>query len=371
MKRRFLAVMAAFCLLFVVGCHTAKVPESSDSSHNAAGSTDVLQGVWVSYLELDELLTDATPENAATRLDEMMDTCRRLGLDTLFFHVRAHGDAYYASSVYPAADAAAGLLEQGFDPLAYAVEAAHRQGLAIHAWVNPYRLGDTAHGDSFQKDGVWYADPGSPTARGRVLEGVRELLAGYPVEGIHFDDYFYPAGMAAEGESFETIPTGTDVTLWRQTQVDALVSSVYNLCKQAGRTFGISPMASIEQCRTVAFADVERWMSQPGYVDYICPQLYTGFDHQTNPFPKMLRKWAALPRREEVNLYVGLALYKAGLENDPYAGSGSGEWATHDDILARQVAALRKKADGFVLFRHGFLTDPVAKNELENLQTVL
>ena len=72
-----------------------------------------------------------------------------------------------------------------------------------------------------------------------------------------------------------------------------------------------------------------------------------------------------------MRLYGGLALYKAGLAEDPYAGSGCGEWAAHDDIIARQVTALRQTTEGFVLFRYGCLTDPVAKQETEHLQTVL
>ncbi|MBQ8683522.1 MAG: family 10 glycosylhydrolase [Clostridia bacterium] len=370
MKLRWLAAILSLCLLLMGGCASGGAPDTSGDSPGRDGG-DELRGVWLSFLELDGLLAGATPTVAAQRLDEVMNTCRRMGLNTLFFHVRAHGDAYYPSSVYPAAKAATPLLAEGFDPLGYAVEAAHKQGLALHAWINPYRLGDTGGENSFQKDGVWYADPGSPDARNRVLAGVRELLEGYAIDGVHFDDYFYPAGMAAEGEPFETIPDGTDVALWRHTQVDALVSGVYSLCKQAGRTFGISPMASIQQNRNEAFADVERWLAQPGYVDYICPQLYTGFAHETAPFDRLLKQWAALPRREGVRLYIGLALYKAGLENDPYAGGGSGEWAAHDDIIARQVIALRRKADGFVLFRYGFFAYAAAKNEVKNLQNVL
>lgn len=373
MKIRWLAGLLAIILL-VSGCGPAPGPSDSGSPPSLSVPPplgDSLRGVWVSFLELDPLLRDADPATAAARLDGVMATCKEAGLNTLFFHVRAHGDAYYASSVYPAAEAAAPLLRQGFDPLAYAVEAAHREGLALHAWVNPYRLGDTPTEDSFAKEGVYYANPGADSARRRVLDGVRELLRGYAVDGIHFDDYFYPAGMAADGEDFEAIPAGENVRQWRQAQVDTLVSAVYSLCRQAGRTFGISPMASIERNRTEAFANVSRWMTEPGYVDYLCPQLYTGFLHETSPFPALLERWATHPRRQEVRLYIGLALYKVGLENDPYAGSGGREWATPGDILARQITALHKRADGFVLFRQGTLTDPAVQVELENIQKVL
>jgi uncharacterized lipoprotein YddW (UPF0748 family) len=249
-------------------------------------------------------------------------------------------------------------MENGLDPLAYAVEAATKHGLSLHAWVNPYRLGaqptDTA--TCFEKTGVWYLNPADTDARRQLLDGVREILNRYAVDGIHFDDYFYPAGMAAKGEPFEDVPHGTDVIRWRQTQVDALVSSVYSLCHQRGKVFGVSPMADLQRCRTEACADVARWLAEAGYIDYVCPPLYTGFNHQTRPFPTLLTQWSTLPRRQEVRLYVGLALYKVGLDNDPYAGSGAAEWRTDTDIIPRQIASLTGVADGYVLFRYGNLT---------------
>lgn len=359
MNKRWMAGLLAIGLL-LAGC-TPSTPPPADTE---------LRGVWLSYLELRPLLADTDPTTAAGRLDQVMDACVAAGLNTVFFHVRSHGDAYYPSTVYPAATAAEGLLRQGFDPLAYAVEAAHRRELTLHAWVNPYRLQEDA-ATGFVKGGVRYADPGDETARRQVLDGVEELLARYEVDGIHFDDYFYPAGMAAEGEPFETIPEGTDVTLWRQTQVDTLISRVYRLCRRYDRLFGVSPAGNLAANRTTAYANVALWMAQPGYIDYICPQLYTGFDHSTRPFTATLEEWTALPRREGVALYVGLALYKAGLADDPYAGTGAAEWSAHSDIIARQVTALRQSADGFVLFRYAYLTDPAATDEMKHLTDIL
>ena len=250
------------------------------------------------------------------------------------------------------------MMEAGFDPLECAVTEAHKRGIRLHGWINPYRLGDTPTSlPSFEKAGKWYLNPGDPAARQSVLDGVREILDNYEVDGIHFDDYFYPAGMAKTGEPFENIPPDTDVTAWRQTQVDALVSGVYSLCHQHGKVFGISPAADIDKNRTEAYADAERWMREAGYIDYICPQIYVGFRHQTKPFLSLLEKWTALPRRNGVKLYVGLALYKVGLTHDPYAGSGAAEWATDKDIIPRQIKAVQAVTDGYVLFRYGNLAE--------------
>ncbi|MBQ5841508.1 MAG: family 10 glycosylhydrolase, partial [Clostridia bacterium] len=219
-----------------------------------------------------------------------------------------------------------------------------------------------------------YYNPASDAARELVIAGVREILQNYPVDGIHFDDYFYPDGMAAAGEPFEHIPDGTDPVAYRQTQVDMLVSAVYGLCHRDGRVFGVSPVANIHRCTAVACADVARWMATAGYIDYVCPQLYVGFSHESLPFEQTLKDWLTLPRREGVALYGGLALYKAGLADDPHAGGGRTEWASTHDMLARQVTCLRQHgADGFVLFRYRHLTDttPALTAEREALLALL
>lgn len=347
-KGYFCCFILLGCLLLCGGCRRQQAP-SPTPTPTPPVTDEGLRGVWLSYIELDEMLMGDDP---ATAIAAAMDTCAVKGINTVFFHLRAHGDAYYPSAVWPIAHS----VPAGFDPLACAITEAHKRGIALHGWLNPYRLGDhPIEGMSFAKNGVWYLDPSHPAARQSVLDGVREILTNYDVDGIHFDDYFYPAGMHPDGETFENIPDGADVTLWRQTQVDTLVSGVYGLCHQHGKLFGVSPAADIEKNCTAAYADITRWMTEAGYLDYICPQIYTGFRHQTKPFLLLLEEWAALPRQEGIELYVGLALYKVGLTHDPYAGSGAAEWATDADIISRQIAAAKEKSDGYVLFRYGNL----------------
>ena len=358
-KGKFCPLFLSGCciLLLCSGCKGQESPSPTPTTTAAPPVTNEdMRGVWLSYIELDEMLAGANPTTAAESIAAAMDVCADNGINTVFFHLRAHGDAYYPSAVWPAATTAQAVMAAGFDPLACAIEEAHKRGIALHGWLNPYRLGgNPIEGISFEKAGTWYLDPANPAARQTVLDGVREILATYDVDGIHFDDYFYPAGMAKGGEPFEVIPADTNVTAWRQTQVDALVSGTYSLCRQYGKPFGISPAANNERNRTEAYANVERWMTEAGYVDYVCPQIYTGFRHQTRPFLTVLEEWLALPRRDGIHLYVGLALYKVGLSHDPYAGSGATEWITDADIIPRQIAATKDKTDGYVLFRYGNL----------------
>lgn len=364
-------------VLALSGCGDPLPPVQSLPPTETPAVQEELRGVWVSYLELDPLLADADVSTAQERLDRVMDTCVTNGLNTVFFHVRAHSDAYYPSTVFPAATAAKDLLATGFDPLAYAVKAAHSRGLTLHAWVNPYRIGKEPPADrryTFLQDGTYYYDPGKPEARQLVLDGVRELLTGYAVDGIHFDDYFYPAGLnAQQPQAFEGEVQG-DVGDWRRAQVNGLISAVWSLCHQHGRVFGISPAASPDAGRNTSYADAPLWLRQRGYVDYLCPQIYYGFTHSTAPYEAVLRQWLALPRHSGVRLYVGLALYKAGLADDSYAGEGRGEWAQHSDILSRQLTVARNtgQVDGFVLFRYHHLTlSGSAAKELQALKPLL
>lgn len=366
MKRIWLCIVVLGVLMS--GCAVAHTPSPPSTQ-----TDEEWRAVWVSYLELDTLLADADADTASARLDEVMDTCRARGMNTVLFHVRAHSDAYYSSSVFPPADAAAALLADGFDPLAYAVESAHARGLTLHAWVNPYRIGSTADravvDAVFLHNDVYYYDPAADAVKQTVLRGIRELLT-YDIDGVHFDDYFYPAGLGADAAPFEQIPDGITVGDWRRTQTDILVSAVGGLARRAGKVFGISPVGLPDKARDDHYADVAAWMATDGYIDYICPQIYYGFAHERYAYDQTLATWCDLPRAEGVALYIGLALYKAGLPDDPYAGSGRREWAQNDDIIARQITTLRESgADGFALFRYTNLAANGA--EVQHMQDVL
>ena len=332
-------------ILLCGGCRKASPPPKPTPSLK----DEEMRGVWLSYIELDAMLAADNPER---EIAQAMQACADQGLNTVFFHVRAFGTAYFRSTVWPQVTTA-------IDPLACALREAHRRGLQLHAWINPYRIGEKPADTTlaFEKGGVWYYDPSQPAVRQSLLDGVREILANYDVDGIHFDDYFYPAGMNPQGEPFELVPQGMEVTAWRQTQVDALVSGVYGLCRGHDKAFGVSPMADHRRAENEGHANVRRWMTEAGYIDYICPQLYVGFRHQSKPFLPLLAEWVALPRRAGVELYIGLALYKVGLTHDPYAGSGAAEWATDEDIIPKQIEAVRDVTDGYVLFRYGNLIE--------------
>lgn len=356
--KKLIAVLLCFFVLSGCGKKTAPDTPVFPAPLNFA---EDLKGMWVSYLELDAAFKNADIPKAKAYIDGVMDTLKADGFNTVFFHVRAYGDAYYVSAVFPAADSVSHLLSAGFDPLAYAIEAAHKRGLSLHAWINPYRIGaDNTRAvceDVYEWEGNFYYIPTSLTAQRHILNGVRELVVGYAVDGIQYDDYFYPAGLPTSTLSFEKFPDGVAVAEGRRAAVNTLVASTFAAVHtRAGLLFGVSPTGNISRNRDTLYADTARWLKVIGYVDYLCPQLYSGFLNETLPFDKQADGWAALPRADGVRLFAGLAFYKTG-ERDTFAGSGDAEWQQNSDVISRQISLAKEKGFlGVSLFRYAHWT---------------
>ena len=219
MKWRMLGwTLVVACLL--TSCVT---PPTGDAA------TTFVQACWIPYMEMDALYragdAAAVQEAIRARLRRAADE----GFDTVYVHVRANSDAYYASQVFAPTDSTAALLKTGFDPLACFVETGHEYGLSVHAWVNPYRIGaDRTRArsqDVFETGGRLYYVPSSAAVRRLVVDGVRELAEHYDIDGVQFDDYFYPDGAvgrevaAFEREAFAAA-TGS-LEDWRRAQVSA------------------------------------------------------------------------------------------------------------------------------------------------------
>ncbi len=370
-------------------------------SVSAPAISGELRGAWVSYIELEELFkTCTTPAKAKAALDTMMSDLASYGINAVFFHVRANSDAYYSSSIFKAAASAKKLLAVGFDPLKYAVEAAHKRGMQLHAWVNPYRAGkQTAYlvaGIPTFTDtaGRYYYVPTSAAAQKLILDGVRELLNNYAVDGIQYDDYFYPSGVlgkntvysfeSADYEAYKTAGGTLSVGDWRRAGVDNLIAGTHTLTSAKQKVFGVSPAINAENTYTALYADCRKWLAQAGYVDYLCPQIYTGFEHSTQPFNKAVDTWQGYKRHSSVSLYFGVALYKIGSYTDAYAGVGKTEWKTHNDIMKRSVQYLRsKRVLGIAFYSYSFFKPgekaglsstadiKVAQAEIRNLLAIL
>ena len=401
MKRLFALLL--ILLLPLAGCTVPDPAKEEASSAVSAGPE--LQGIWISYYELSfGCLSEA---EFRSKIGEMFDRAADYGLNAVFVHLRANSDAFYPSALFPWARQFTGTdgSTPDFDTLAVMIEEAHTRGLSFHGWLNPYRIagsydgieslhdrqpaktwltdGNSANdGWAVEAAGGLYYNPGVEEVQRLILDGVREIAETYPLDGIHFDDYFYPT----TDESFdatayaayrETAGSGVmSLGDWRRTNVNALVAGVYSICKSYGKIFGISPAAAISKDHsdrnyTELYADLPLWMSTAGYVDYVVPQLYFGFEYpyQNFCFDNLIKNWIELPRLDSVKLYIGLAAYKIGTED-----AGSVEWTISGDILKRQALLAREAGcHGFVLYSYTAFTNQEAlfQTQMQNLKTVL
>ncbi len=378
MKRRICCLLLCLALS---GC-AVKAPETEPQT----ASTDFGCAVWISYLELRELLVDTDSATLTIRANELMAELESLGTTDVLLQVRPFGDAIYPSALFPASETAVGSYNGSFayDPLPILIDAAHSFGMKIHGWVNPLRLGTEAQLETLSADsplGQWlgtdairmvdgrgYLNPAYPEVRTLICDGITELMQ-YDLDGIHLDDYFYPTTDPSFDETaYESVSGTTSLADFRREQISTLVKEMYARVKEADpdALFGISPAGNIENDEEKLYADVRRWGSEAGFVDYLMPQIYYGYQHETYPFSETVAAWKSLCSSESVSLWVGIACYKAGRRDD-YAGTGVNEWLTDADILSRQTAELAADTDisGVALYRCGTLLSPEAGVQTE------
>lgn len=331
------------------------------------------RAVWVSYLEWQQV-DFSTPETFSGDIAVILDNIRNLGATVVLAQVRPFGDALYPSSYYPFSHLCTGQQgrDPGYDPLALLVQAAHDRGLALEAWVNPYRiqagLTPALCGTSPAKlhpdwvkytDTGAYLDPANTAVRQYIADAVGELCANYDVDGIHFDDYFYPTTDPAF-DAADYAASGTALTQddWRRENVNALVELCHATARRYGVRFGVAPVGDPEQNYALQYSDAARWLRQ-GTVDYLMPQLYWGQEYvkdgdTSHSLARLAGAWAAQPRAAGVRLYAGLGAYRIGAGDGSDAGS---EWVS-GRALADQLNLLdRLGVQGAGLYRYASLFD--------------
>lgn len=339
-------------------------------------SSAEMRGAWMSYNDLAAFNAPA--------IDAMLDKAVEMRLNTIFVHARAFSDAFYKSDLFPWSHKLTGVQGRtpSVDPLQYVIDGGHRRGLRVEAWINPYRISNnTELTYSLAPDNPavkWLNDPekviqyeangqecliynpASQEVRDLITGGILEIVNNYDVDGIHFDDYFYVTGT---GEGLNTAV--------KKREVNKLVRQVYAAVKGADPdlSFGISPAGNIGNCRA-AGADIDAWLSQDGFVDYVCPQIYwtNEYTNLSYQFDNCLIDWMALKHNPRVKLYVGLALYRVGTSSSSDPG-----WSSRSDNIASQVRTIRDTGEcsGFILFDISNLLDSEAQPELAKLRAVL
>ena len=391
-RRTFLlGAGAAVCAAAGLALRRGTSPAAADSTPepsadpNPALPAGEWRAVWVSYLEWASM--DFSTEDAfRAGVVQLLDNCTGLGLNTVLAQVRPFGDALYRSSLFPWSHLCTGVQGQdpGFDPLDVLLQEAHTRGISVEAWVNPYRLRSSAAMPPNLADSnlanthpEWvctvdeglYLNPAEPAAADYVVQGVAELVQNYAVDGIHFDDYFYPTtDESIDAAQFAASGAG-NLAAWRRENVTALVRAVHDTVKAADPTlrFGISPQGNPDNDENQQYSDVTGWLASGGgdaVVDYLCPQVYWGQGFALHngstrfAFENIVPAWLAYPRAADVALYFGLGAYRVGVGDGGSNENSLSGWST-GRALADQVAFLREQgAGGWALYRYGSLFGP-------------
>ncbi len=340
------------------------------SGQNVRFSPSVeFRGVWIATLQNIDYPQHPTTNVAQLKKEwmEIINDCKDWNMNAVIVQVRAAGDAIYPSKYSPYCKWTTGSQDakpdQYFDLLAYMINTAHVNGLAFHAWVNPFREvidGDTVHlsaKSAFRKNRSWFFkygrewlyNPGVPMARKHFINVVEELVRNYTIDAVHFDDYFYPYKIAGEqlNDSAEYALYGKgflSVEDWRRHNVDLLMSETHRVVKSIRPEvqIGVSPFGvwrnqaddpdgsdtrAGQTSYDALYADVLKWSSE-GWLDYIAPQLYWHIGFPTADYKKLVYWWVS--HIQKTTLYIGHAVHK--VNNNKYP-----EWSEPDQLI-RQIA---------------------------------
>lgn len=295
------------------------------------------RSVWMATVwALDWPSSTSSTTAQKNEMVKYLDVLQKNNFNAVYFQVRTMSDAFYKSSYEPWSSYLTGTRgkDPGWDPLAFVVEECHKRGMECHAWVNPYRFStgsnwSTAQDQALKSAGMLLAytksdgktttilNPGLESVRKRIVDVCKEIISNYDVDGLVFDDYFYPEGIpvtSSAGDYDLWQKSGASMTFgdWRRNNVNQMVADVYKMVQQQKPyvRFGISPAGAactsaavaakhgIDRCPVASdwqydgiFSDPVAWL-EAGTIDYISPQLYWKTNHKTNPFGPMTKWWS-------------------------------------------------------------------------------
>lgn len=323
----------------------------------------------------------------------LADMHKANGMNALIVQIRPATDAFYPSPYEPWSEWLTGTQGQPpipyYDPLQFMIQETHQRGMEFHAWCNPYRadymIGKSSIAPShltrikpewfLDYGGKRYFDPGNKEVQDYTIRVIRDVLERYDVDGIHFDDYFYPYRITGkefpDAKSYELSGTSLTRDDWRRSNVDTIIVRLYRLIRaeKPGCKFGISPFGvwrnadkDPEGSNTKAgqtnyddlYADILLWLRK-GWIDYVAPQLYWEFGHRAAPYEVLLDWWSKHTYGK--HCYIGLGIYRAG-SNTAWKDT---------TLLPRQIEALRNTPNiqGAIYFSSkSFINNPNGWSEM-------
>ncbi|MBP3888057.1 MAG: family 10 glycosylhydrolase [Cellulosilyticum sp.] len=301
-----------------------------------------MRAVWISTVyNLDYPSTKNNVTAQQNEFIEKLDKLQAMGINTVVVQVRPKADALYASSINPWSDVLTGTQGKnpGYDPLAFMVQAAHARGMELHAWLNPYRV--TTSGTDltalcashparlnplwiFMYNNAIYYNPEVEGVKQHIVDTVKEIAMNYDVDGIHFDDYFYPSNYPLpQGETKDGMVANA-----RREAINDMVCRVSSAIKTVNNTygkdikFGISPPGiwknkvsdatgsntNGRESYYALFADTRTWI-QNDWIDYVVPQIYWNIGHSKADYATLVKWWSNEVFGTNVKLYIGQGIY--------------------------------------------------------------
>lgn len=329
-----------FILLILSSCWCIYLPAQSPKHE--------FRAVWVSTLaNLDWPSRQGMSSYAQKQeLLYLLDDFEEAGINAVIFQVRPAGDAFYSSSLVPWSQYLTG--KQGrapspwYDPLSFLVRECHARNMELHAWFNPYRAvshvdyNKLAPNNPSKKHPNWvfkygvskYFDPGIPDVRRHIIDVVMEVVRDYDIDGVHFDDYFYPYPIKGErikdGQSYMNYGMAfRSRDDWRRYNVNRMIRilsdsirsvkpkikfgiSPFGVWRNKGQDAAGSPTGNMLASYDHLFADSKKWLEE-GWIDYIAPQLYWGEWHRSAPFSRLVNWWVGL--ESDRHVYAGHSLF--------------------------------------------------------------
>ena len=389
----------------------------SNTTQSLAEEKTEFRAAWASHL-IGSMPKYTNEAQFKARANEILDILEHYNYNALIMHLRTHNNAYYVSELSPKAAAFEQVNFNQFDPMLWFIEATQARGIEFHAWLNPYRLGTNYVGQMpaanpasnpaniLSYNGASILNPGLPHVRQFVSDTIVEILDRYPVDAIHFDDYFYinlGANGATSGDNtiinepdqstFVTYGAGYDTNSaaskadWRRHQVNLMVEGVSNTIKNYNQAnnrhvqFGISPTGIYKNGNGVVtydsnghpittgsdtggqthfssylFADSLKWVTE-GWIDYLIPQSYWADSHPVASYTKLMSWWNKVFKNLSVNLYSGIGVYMADSVGNTYG------WKTNAYELKQQLEyiATLDKVDGYSMYSYNYV-DSAYKN---------
>ncbi|MBO4208360.1 family 10 glycosylhydrolase [Micromonospora echinofusca] len=313
-----------------------------------------LRGTWIASVSNINWpsRTGLTAAAQQAELRSLLDQAKALRLNAVFLQIRPAADAFWPSPYEPWSQYLTGTQggNPGYDPLAFAVTEAHARNLELHGWFNPYRVSTQpdvtklAAGHPARTNPTWverydgklFYNPGVPAARRHTVDAIMDAVSRYDLDGVHFDDYFYPYPVSGQvfddAAEYAAHGAGRSLADWRRANVDTMVQEVAARIRQVKPhvRFGISPFGIWRNASTdplgsatsglqsydAIYADSRRWVKQ-GWVDYLAPQLYWPIGFTAAPYEVLVPWWSDVVAGTDVQLYVGQATYRIPTWGDP------------------------------------------------------